>query len=602
MKSPFYLGSAMRRFVDSRRAGHWQVLLFSLTLSLSFSFSSAAIGQTIYTPDHPEVKEMADRAVAAIQGGSRGIGETTLAALAIVEHGKRYNQTPPRDNPLVKSTIASIQAMLPPDPSPSNLLTQDECYFPALALILMAETDAKKYQNEIRQIIQMFEDRQRPNGAFTYNRQPNSGDTSQTQFASLALLVAKQHGFEFDPEMPKRALDWLCESQQSGGIFVYKLLNNGAPNDPGKPDGQSQTATLSMQASGLGTVYLLADVLQLNQRAKSMSNKLAKDLGLPRTVTIYVKPLDGENSIRGKQGPLVKFDRGKLNNTTNSGNNWLQNNFNPAASNWQYYYLYALERYAFFREQAEGDMRGMDDWYDETIEFLKTKQNDNGMFTGSSIETLPVATSFAVLFMVRSSEIIKSPITGSTVKGDQGFENDTVIRQTSSGIQSVGTEKDLQGLLEMMSSSDVNEEALQRMTESMKAQIVEFRKKDDKSRGEIKAFLRSMIGHRDYFRRLIAVRFLAGEQDMDNVPALLYALGDPDFRICLEAHNGLRLISRKIDSLDVSQSTKDNAPRYPAILDLEPEKAGLVRVEFDSMKKKWTDWFLKIRPGAELLD
>ena len=111
-----------------------------------------------------------------------------------------------------------------------------------------------------------------------------------------------------------------------------------------------------------------------------------------------------------------------------------------------------------------------------------------------------------------------------------------------------------------------------------------------------------MIGHREYYRRLIAVRFLAGEQDMDNVPALLYALGDPDYRICLEAHNGLRLISRKIDSMTISEATKRNAKRYPGILKDEPENAGNVRIEFDSMKKKWTEWFLKIRPGAELLD
>jgi hypothetical protein len=565
-------------------------------------FAASAFSQIKYSPDHPEVKEMADRAVATLTLGRANIGQLTLASLAVVEHSKRYYQTVPKDNLLVQSTIESILDMFPPDPSPDSILEQDECYFPALALILLAETDAKKYQNEIKQLIEMFEARQRPNGAFCYLRQPDAGDTSQTQFASLAMLVAKHHGFDLNVQMPKRALEWLCNAQQPGGVWVYKLANNGTAGDPGVPDGQSQTPSLSMQASGLGTVYLLADVLQLNPQAKSMSDKLSKDIGLPRTVTIYMKPIDGENSLLNKSGPLVQFDRGKLNSATSAGNNWLRNNFNPLASEWGYYYLYALERYAYFREQAEGDMRGLDDWYDQTIEFFKKDQDPKGFFSGRAPENQLQATSFAVLFMVRASEVIKFPVTNTTLTGDLGFETDTAIRQTSSGIVSVGAEKDLQGLLEMMSSQDVSAEALQRMTESMKSQIVEFRQKDDKSRGEIKAFLRSMIGHKDYYRRLIAVRFLAGEQDMDNVPALLYALGDPDFRICLEAHDGLRLISRKIDSLDVSQSTKVNAGRYPAILELEPEAAGNVRVEFDSMKKKWTDWFLKIRPGAELLD
>ena len=109
-----------------------------------------------------------------------------------------------------------------------------------------------------------------------------------------------------------------------------------------------------------------------------------------------------------------------------------------------------------------------------------------------------------------------------------------------------------------------------------------------------------MVKANNYFRRLIAVRFLAGEQDMDNAPALIYALGDPDFRIAIEAHDGLRLISRKIDSLSVSSQTRTNAKR--ALLVLSDEEKNLLKSEFASVKKKWTNWFLKIRPGAELLD
>ena len=109
-----------------------------------------------------------------------------------------------------------------------------------------------------------------------------------------------------------------------------------------------------------------------------------------------------------------------------------------------------------------------------------------------------------------------------------------------------------------------------------------------------------MIRARDYFRRLIAVRFLAGEQDMNNVPALLYALGDPDLRICVEAHDGLRLISRKIDSMTISEKTRTNGLRDPDVL--TAKESSECRVEFDQMKEQWTEWFLKIRPGAELLD
>ncbi len=54
-----------------------------------------------------------------------------------------------------------------------------------------------------------------------------------------------------------------------------------------------------------------------------------------------------------------------------------------------------------------------------------------------------------------------------------------------------------------------------------------------------------------------------------------------------------------INSMKVSGKTRTNAQRYGV---LEGEEESLCRIEFDSMKKQWTDWFLKIRPDAELLD
>jgi hypothetical protein len=189
------------------------------------------------------------------------------------------------------------------------------------------------------------------------------------------------------------------------------------------------------------------------------------------------------------------------------------------------------------------------------------------------------------------------------VLGGQGFKEDTVIRKSKSGrITGSNPERDLADMMAMLRDKNISQDQLRELTESLKRQIKEFQSKDGKSRGEVKSFLRGMIGAKDYYRRLIAVRFLAGEQDMDNVPALLYALGDPDFRICLEAHNGLRLISRKIDSISVSDLAKKNALRDPGILEKEPDLKSRLRLEFDTVKKTWTEWFLKIRPGAELFD
>jgi hypothetical protein len=391
-------------------------------------------------------------------------------------------------------------------------------------------------------------------------------------------------------------------SQQQQGNWVYKLAGTGAANDPGRPKGT--ISSLSMHAAGLSTAYLLSDFLQLNKRAKSMNKALGKrQVGLPRTVSIYVKPVGGDDALIQRSGPLVPFDRGRLSNGTRAGNIYLTNQFRVEVSSWNNYYLYALERYAYFREQSEGDVGDgvLATWYDQTVDHLRTTVKGDGSFTSDGREAGLIATSFAVLVLVRSSEVINQPPITTTLLGARGFEEDAILREGRNGvIRQVKAEKNLQDLIDGMKDGEASQAQLQDLSDSLKKQIVEFRQKDDKSRGEIKAFLQSMISAENYFRRLISVRFLAAEQDMDNVPALIYALGDPDFRICLEAHDGLRLISRKVDSMKISPQTRKDAKR-----DKEARKAdeeNNCRFEFDSIKRKWTDWFLKIRPDAELLD
>ena len=577
-------------------------VLGMLLILLAPSFANA---QKKYSPDHPDVRAMCDKAMKVLTKkgdikGPRGAGTAALRGLAILQYHKRYFQRVPKDDPYLKLAVEHIVGEFPKS-GKGQILSEKEMYYPCLALILLAEYDALKYQSEIKAILKMINDRQLGFGAHSYSNETRTGDTSQTQFVALALTVAKTHGFDFDVNVAKRSLEWFVRSQKPEGAWVYKPTFSDNPKGTG-----GGRPSLSMQAAGTGSVYLLADLLQLYKRKKPLNKTLAGAQGidgLPGTVRVYVKPADeGKTSAARKRGPLVDFDRGSLNAATKKGNDLFISMFATESEFWQYYYLYALERYAYFREQAEGKVAGIEDWYDQMIEFLKEKQADNGGFPPgrTRAESVQIGTAFAVLFMVRSSEVINLPAAEAELDGDLGFKSDIVLRQDKSGrVRGLEAERNLAETLELMKEG-ASDQQLRDVAESLRKQIGEFRKKDDKSRGEIKAFLRGMIGANNYFRRLIAVRFLAGEQDMDNVPALIYALGDPDFRIAIEAHNGLRLISRKIDSLSVSQETRRNAIRSPDVL--KDDERNLMQAEFSSVKKKWTSWFLKIRPGAELLD
>ena len=328
-------------------------------------------------------------------------------------------------------------------------------------------------------------------------------------------------------------------------------------------------------------------------------------LGLPNTVRIYIPPTDGKGKAKRTDGPLTNFDRGLLGGTQSAGNRSFDSTFNYSYPRWNYYYLYALERYCYFRQQAEGDLGGgkFRNWYDGGVKFLADQQQKDGSFKKThGLTSAATSTAFAVLFLVRSSEIISLPPAEGQTNGGRGFGVGVLRRNENAQIVDSQAEQDLGAMIALLKENEkLSSEQLERINASLKKQIVEFRNQDEKSRAEVQAFLRSMVGARNYYRRLIAVRFLAGEQDMDNVPGLIYAVSDPDFRIAYEAHQGLRLVSRKIDSMKLSKTTRDNARRDPGPLKRDsPQVVALMRSEFNTMERRWSDWFLKIRPNAQL--
>ena len=60
------------------------------------------------------------------------------------------------------------------------------------------------------------------------------------------------------------------------------------------------------------------------------------------------------------------------------------------------------------------------------------------------------------------------------------------------------------------------------------------------------------------------------------------------------------ITSRKIDSMKLSDETIENARRDRDVLKKEPELEARIRSEFRQMERKWSEWFLRIRPDAEL--
>ena len=93
---------------------------------------------------------------------------------------------------------------------------------------------------------------------------------------------------------------------------------------------------------------------------------------------------------------------------------------------------------------------------------------------------------------------------------------------------------------------------------------------------------RLVRGSRSWQARRVSARLLGTSDDLRVVPALIYALSDPDHAVRAYARDGLRFISRKFEGFGMPD---------------EPTNA-----EIRQAQRKWREWYLTMKPGYVFLD
>ena len=93
--------------------------------------------------------------------------------------------------------------------------------------------------------------------------------------------------------------------------------------------------------------------------------------------------------------------------------------------------------------------------------------------------------------------------------------------------------------------------------------------------------LRRLLAAEEFNIRYAAVKAIAGTNELDNVPSLIFALDDPDRRVVVEARDALRGLSRKFEGYGLSDDPTD------------AEKVTAVQ--------RWKEWYRLIRPSARFL-
>ncbi len=526
----------------------------------------ASVPAAGYTPDSPEVQQMLDRAVPYLEtksGSVEMVGGKCLVALALLKAGK--DQT----HPLVQEALAGARKIAP---VLVNTGGSGPCYNEAVACIFLCNVDPIQYAPEIKLLIQGMLKRQRPNGAWAY-QPPTYDDTSQTQYGVLCCWAAHQAGMEVPARAVESAAQWLMRVQNADGGWTY------SPNDPGTYERRNQGPTThSMAAAGLSSIYICAHLMGFGADAKRGSAKVEKS-DLPPAL----QKVETEQQKRKRLIYLQPTSLGsqQLFGTAAIGEAWFAKNFTYDVKWYTHYYMYAMERCRSFQELVEGKSVPEPDWYNQGVEHLRKTQLEDGSWRtldgGSPYQQ--VDTAFAVLFLLRSSRtsIKKATLDEGILIGGMGLPKDlTNARMQDGKVVTPQMVRDVDDLLELLNSTEDKQFDPTALPGGLSLDADLTKRTSQLER------LRALVTNENFEARLAAVKTLARARELDNVPALIFALTDPDPKIVQEAESGLRFISRKFAGFGL-----------PA----QPTNAQL-----DASRIKWRQWYLAIRPDGQLLD
>lgn len=512
-----------------------------------------------YDPKSPEVVEMVKKAVAflessAADGGQHHHGSAGVVAYALLKSGASS------DHPKIQAAVEMIREQMKKSPETWEG-AEGSIYALCVSLILLCEVDGQQHSAEIQKLLDQLLRRQHQSGCWGYRDAPMVGDTSQQQYAILALWTADYNGFQVPTDAIERGLNWLMRVQDPQGRYCYK------PEDPGsfQPINQNaQTFRPSLQAAGTGSLYVAGDLLRLVAKVESDDDEI-----LPPSLRMVKEDENRPGAPRKVENVREDIFKQRVGTADNAFAQMY-----TMTSPWQFYYLYTLERYASFRANATGWRQT--GWYDDGVKFLKEKQAKDGSWAGAEPNTgKGVDTAFGVLFLVRSTakSIQKKIQREGLLLGGMGLPTDTTnVRIRGGRVVGMELSKNLDDLIGLLESDNAQEDIDLLAQQIEQLEIVPGAKLDDAQM----ARLNRLAGHPSYEVRILAAKAMMRSRDVRTASALIYALSDPDERVRSAAVDGLRFISRRFDG--------DGLPPDPS------------KLEIEKAQNYWRAWYRVVAP------
>jgi hypothetical protein len=432
-------------------------------------------------------------------------------------------------------------------------------YHLGLAVIFLADLDPITHRRTIERLLDVLWSLQKPHGGWGYPDQP-TGDTSMSQYATLAIWTAHQADIVVPPDRVVRFAAWLTRTQDPSGAWGYQGI------DPGEEDFQrvSQSEIRpSLAAAGLGSMYICLDLVDAGRAAPLPDH-------LPKVLTEI--PSDQQGN-----GPVIPGAlRTRMQRAVKDGDNWFVQNPAIEVPLWQHYYLYALERYHSFREAAQGSSQAEPLWYNQGVELLRSKQDPNGAWVGNA--GADADTAFAILFLIRGAKLSLQrdrSYGAGRLLGGRGLPGD-LRRLTLHGGNVVGPRLTTQAedLLQMLHESMLEIEKMDARIDAIELS------EDPQQRADQVAQLRRLIERSKGKTQLLAIRALSADDDFDNVPYFIFALASTDRPNVLAARDALMRLRRTF------------RPVGPPDQYTERQRRDAIR--------QWKEWYLSVDPNARL--
>jgi hypothetical protein len=519
-----------------------------LALVLAACVWGIGVDARAVTPDSPEVRKVVDKAFAFLETAEdKRLGGKCLIGLAFVKDGKdeAHGQ--------VAAAVAACQAATKGEPA----AIQSDIYSTGIAIIFLCSLNPSKYNEEINKLLKSLELRQKIHGGWGYPNK-DTGDTSMTQYAVLSAWEVSKVGFAVDLPSMERVADWLLRTQDPDGNWGYQ----GRVADSGRLIKQD-SARNAMTAAGLGSTYIVADLLQLTDPPPPPDPTLPAALKLVRQ--------------GAKREPLTeKVSLKSLQRATKNGNDWMRKKYKIDPDGFTHYYLYALERYQSFQELAEGRAVKEPKWYNDGFAFLRRTQDDAGSWNSKAGPGPDTA--FGVLFLLRSTKksIDRSrTLSGGALLAGRGLPGN--IEQVEiRGHRIVAKEPD-RSVTQLLDDLDKPESSQRADLLADPEQLISLLQNVPASeRVRYLARLQTLaVGSTPEVREL-AVRTLGRLRELETAPTLIAALADPDWRVVRAADDGLFLVSRGVGS-----SSLGDGPS-------EKDRSAAVR--------RWRGWLAQVRP------